>query len=75
MEMTLIPKGSAPLIETRGAPVEAVLVEAIETIRGIMGRAAEGDDPFTLHDSLVELSFAVSRRRDDLARHRHRAER
>ena len=35
-------------------------MEAIETMRAIMTSAAEGDDPFTLLDSLVELSFGVA---------------
>ena len=59
MELTLIPEDT-PVIETRGAPVDAVLVEAIETVRAVMARAAAGDDPFVLRDGTVELSFAVA---------------
>ena len=35
-------------------------MEAIETVRAVMARAAEGEDPFTLSDSSMELSFGVS---------------
>jgi hypothetical protein len=59
MEMTLVPDDSG-FPETRGAAADVVLVEAIETIRAVMARAAEGDDPFTLKDSAVELEFGVA---------------
>jgi hypothetical protein len=59
MELTLIPEDT-PVIETRGAPVDVVLVEAIETVRAVMARAAAGDDPFVLRDGTVELSFGVA---------------
>ena len=59
MELALIP-GDTPVIETRGAPVDVVLVEAIETVRAVMARAAAGDDPFVLRDGTVELSFGVA---------------
>lgn len=59
MELALIP-GDTPVIETRGAPVDVVLVEAIETVRAVMARAAAGDDPFVLRDGSVELSFGVA---------------
>ena len=56
--MTLVPE--AAVIPTRDTDVEAILVDAIETVRAVMARAAEGDDPFTLRDSGVELSFGVA---------------
>ena len=59
MELTLIPEDT-PVIETRGAPVDVVLVGAIETVRAVMARAAAGDDPFVLRDGTVELSFGVA---------------
>lgn len=57
MELTLVPEGT--VIETRGSQVDVILVEAIETVRAVMARAAEGDDPFTLQDSSTELLFGV----------------
>jgi len=59
MELTLIPDDT-PVIETRGAPVDVALVEAIETVRAVMARAAAGNDPFVLRDGTVELSFGVA---------------
>lgn len=59
MEMTLVPEDSG-FIETRDASVDAALVDAIETVRTVMARAAEGDDPFILQDSAVELTFGVA---------------
>ena len=59
IEMTLVPDDSR-LVETRGTAVDAALAEAIETVRATVARAAEGDDPFTLQDSAVELTFGVA---------------
>jgi hypothetical protein len=59
IELTLVPE-AGPAIETRDLPVELILVDAIETIRGIMATAVGGDDPFVLQDSAVELSFGVA---------------
>jgi len=59
MELTLVPEATA--IETRSSQVDLILLEAIETARAVMARAAGGDDPFTLRDSTVELSFGISR--------------
>lgn len=47
--------------EIRDGEVETVLLDAIETIRNVMGRAAGGDDPFLLETGSVELCFAVTR--------------
>lgn len=60
MEMTLIPENLAEIYEIRDGEVENVLVEAIETLRAVVTRAAEGEDPFVLKDSNVELAFAVT---------------
>lgn len=40
--------------------VDQVLVDAIETIAAVIGQAADGDDPFLLKDSSVELTFTVT---------------
>jgi hypothetical protein len=60
LEMTLVPEDTGQQHEVREGEVERVLVEAIETLRAVMARAAEGDDPFVLQDSSVELAFAVT---------------
>jgi hypothetical protein len=60
MEITLVPEPTAPAIETRDLAVDDILVDAIGTIRSVIAHAAEGDDPFTMQDSNVKLSFGVT---------------
>jgi hypothetical protein len=57
IELTLVPEAVIP---TRDAAVEGILVDAIETVRSVMSRAAAGDDPFVLRDGAVELEFGVT---------------
>jgi hypothetical protein len=40
--------------------VASVLADAIGTVRTVVSSAAAGDDPFTLTDSTVKISFAVT---------------
>jgi hypothetical protein len=47
--------------EIRDGDVEGVLLDAIETVRAVLVRAADGDDPFRLRESTVELSFAITK--------------
>ena len=58
LDITLVPP--EPRFEVRGAEVETVLLEAIRTIRTVIALAADGDDPFVLDTSTVELSFAIT---------------
>ncbi|MFF2628664.1 trypco2 family protein [Kitasatospora griseola] len=58
IELTLIPEDLAEH-EIRDSQVEAVLVDAIETLRRLVTQAGAGEDPFVLKDSIVELGFAV----------------
>lgn len=60
LEMTLIPEDLPEEYEVREGDMENILVEAIETLRAVMARAAEGEDPFVLKNSNVELAFAVT---------------
>jgi hypothetical protein len=60
VEMTLVPQDLLPEHEIRDGQVEALLVDAIETLRSVMVRAGEGDDPFLLEESTVEMSFAIT---------------
>ncbi|KDN17602.1 trypco2 family protein [Amycolatopsis rifamycinica] len=60
IDVTLVPPDLAPGHEIRDGGVDAVLVEAIETILALVDRAAGGDDPFVLKESTVELSFAIT---------------
>jgi hypothetical protein len=60
IEMTLVPP-DLPRHELRDRAIETVLVDAIATIRQVMARAAQGDDPFLLESSYVDLTFAVTK--------------
>jgi hypothetical protein len=61
VDITLVPPRGRPRREVRGAEVEQVLVQAIATIRDVMASAAEGDDPWVLETSQVDITFAVTR--------------
>lgn len=61
VEMTLIPPDLLPQHEIRDAEIETVLLDAIESIRTAMSLAAEGDDPFLLTASAVDVSFAIAK--------------
>ena len=59
IDIGLVPVDPADTHEISGS-VEDVLVDALVSIREVMASAAEGDDPFELEESSVELSFAVT---------------
>lgn len=59
--ITLEAPKPGPAYEVRDTEIEEVLVDAIETIRSVISNAAQGDDPFLLKNSIVDLSFAVTR--------------
>jgi NTP-dependent ternary system trypsin peptidase co-occuring protein len=61
IDITLVPPPPDPdYRETRG-DIETALVDAITTIRGVMASAAEGDEPWVLSTSEVEISFVVTK--------------
>ncbi|MFC4857379.1 trypco2 family protein [Actinophytocola glycyrrhizae] len=60
IDITLMPSDLKPGFEVRGADVDDVLVDAIETVMAVMAHAGGGDDPFVLKESTVELTFAVT---------------
>lgn len=61
IDITLVPPPPDPdYRETRG-DIETALVDAITTIRGVMASAAEGDDPWVLSTSEVEITFVVTK--------------
>ena len=60
IEVTLVPPVQQAGYEVREVPLDAVLVDAIETIRAIVASTEAGDDPFTLSDAKITLSFAVT---------------
>jgi len=46
--------------QVRGGDVEEVLVNAIATVRDVVTKAAEGDDPWVLSASTIDISFAIT---------------
>ena len=60
IDITLVPPEQRDTRQVRGGEVEEVLVNAIATIRDVMTRAAEGDDPWLLSESTIDISFAIT---------------
>jgi len=60
IDITLVPPEERDTRQVRGGEVEDALVNAIATIRDVMTRAAEGDDPWFLSEGTVDISFAVT---------------
>jgi hypothetical protein len=60
IDVTLVPPDLSERHEIRDQPIETVLVNAVETIRRTVQRAAGGDDPFVLETGSVALSFAIT---------------
>lgn len=60
IDVTLVPPEDRDTRQVRGGDVEDVLVNAITTIRDVMTRAAEGDDPWVLSASTIDISFAIT---------------
>jgi Trypsin-co-occurring domain 2 len=60
IDITLVPPEDQSTRQVRGGDVEEVLVNAIATIRAVVTRAAEGDDPWVLSASTIDISFAIT---------------
>ena len=60
IDITLVPPEQRDTRQVRGGEVEEVLVNAIATIRDVVTRAAEGDDPWLLSESIIDISFAIT---------------
>jgi hypothetical protein len=60
IEISLVPPDLGPQQELRDGDLESVFVDAINTIRSAVASAATGEDPFTLTESSVKISFAVT---------------
>jgi hypothetical protein len=60
IDITLVPPKERVTRQVRGGDVEDVLVNAIATIRDVMTRASEGDDPWVLSASTIDISFAIT---------------
>jgi hypothetical protein len=60
IDITLVPPEERDVRQVRGGDVEEVLVNAIATIRDVMTRAAEGDDPWVLSAGTIDIVFAIT---------------
>jgi Trypsin-co-occurring domain 2 len=60
IQINLVPPDLADRPQLRDGDIESVFVDAIGTVRAAVASAATGDDPFTLTDSSVDISFAVT---------------
>lgn len=60
IDITLAPPDDTGTRQVRSGDVEDALVNAITTIRHVMTRAAEGDDPWLLTAGTIDISFAIT---------------
>ena len=60
IDVILVPPEERATRQVRGGDVEDVLVNAIATIRDVMTKAAEGDDPWVLSAGTIDISFAIT---------------
>ena len=60
IDIILVPPEQRTSRQVRGGDVEDVLVDAIATIRDVMSKAAEGDDPWVLSAGTIDISFAIT---------------
>jgi hypothetical protein len=60
IDISMVPPDLKDRPELRDGDLESVFVDAINTIRAAVASAATGDDPFTLTESSVNISFAVT---------------
>ena len=64
IDITLVPPEDRDTRQVRGGEdVQDALADAITTIREVMTRAAEGDDPWVLSASTIDISVAVTQNR------------
>jgi len=61
IEITLVPPEAATTDREVRSDIETILVDAIDSIRGVMASAAGGDEPWVLSTSEVEISFIVTK--------------
>jgi hypothetical protein len=60
LDLTLTPPVQPPGHELRDGDVEDAIVDAITTIRSVIASATEGDDPWVLSSSTVDISFVIT---------------
>lgn len=61
IDITLVPPAGRDTRQVRGAEeIQEVLVDAIATIRDVVTKAAQGDDPWVLSAGTIDISFAIT---------------
>ena len=60
IDITLVPPDEPAHRQVREGEVQDVLVNAITTVRDVIRSAADGDDPWILSESTVDISFAIT---------------
>lgn len=60
IDVTLVPPEERATRQVRSGDVEDVLVNAIAAIRAVVTKAAEGDDPWILSASTIDICFAIT---------------
>jgi hypothetical protein len=61
VDITLVPPALGAARPVRGGDIEEALVKAITSIRAATAKAAEGDDPWVLAESTIDISFVITR--------------
>jgi hypothetical protein len=60
IRIRLVPPDLQDRPELRDQDIDSVLVDAITTVRAVVASAATGDDPFTLTEGVVDISFGIT---------------
>jgi hypothetical protein len=60
IDIALVPPEDRDTRQVRGGEVEDVLVNAIATVRDVMTKAAEGDDPWVLSAGTIDIYFGIT---------------
>ena len=60
IDITLVPPEHGDTRQVRSGDIQEVLIDAITTIREVVTKAAEGDDPWVLSASTIDIFFAIT---------------
>jgi hypothetical protein len=60
IDITLVPPEDPDRQVRGGEDVEEALVNAIDAIRTVTTKAAQGDDPWILSEGVIDISFAIT---------------
>jgi Trypsin-co-occurring domain 2 len=60
IDITLVPPENRDTRQVRSGEVQDVLVNAIATIRDVVTKAAQGDDPWVLSAGAIDITFAIT---------------